>query len=126
MTSRIILCTIYTSAESPPEKNPCHPNPCGSNAVCNSGVCSCIPEYFGDPYVGCRPECTMNTDCSPNKACINQHCVDPCPGVCGQDARCDVINHIPTCSCPPQTTGDAFIACRPIVHVGMYYMYFSN
>lgn len=62
----------------------------------------------------------MNTDCSPTKACVNQHCIDPCPGVCGQGAKCDVFNHIPTCSCPPQTSGDAFVACRPIVAVGKY------
>lgn len=103
-----------------PEPDACNPSPCGPNAVCNRGLCTCIHNYFGDPYVGCRPECTMNTDCSPTKACINQHCLDPCPGVCGQSAKCDVINHIPTCTCPPQTTGDPFVACRPVVHVGKY------
>jgi len=56
----------------------------------------------------------MNTDCPRNKACLNQKCQDPCPGTCGQGAICDVINHIPTCSCPTGTVGDAFVICRPI------------
>lgn len=94
--------------------DPCYPSPCGSNTQCNNGACYCLPNYFGDPLQGCRPECTMNTDCPRNKACLNQKCQDPCPGTCGQGAICDVINHIPTCSCPIGTAGDAFVMCRPI------------
>lgn len=99
--------------------DPCYPSPCGSNSQCNNGDCTCLPNYFGDPLIGCRPECTMNTDCSRSKACLNQKCQDPCPGTCGQGAICDVINHIPTCSCPVGTAGDAFVICRPIVVQGM-------
>lgn len=97
-----------------PSPDPCDPSPCGSNANCREGICSCIPNYFGDPYTGCRPECTMNTDCSPNKACVNTKCIDPCPGTCGQDAKCEVYNHIPTCSCPPGFRGDPFVLCRQV------------
>lgn len=93
-------------------EDPCKLQPCGENARCDNGVCSCFPEYFGDPYIGCRPECTLNTECSPNKACVNLKCKDPCPGTCGTDAKCDVVNHIPMCSCPEGFEGDPFRACR--------------
>jgi hypothetical protein len=93
--------------------DPCNPSPCGANTQCRDGTCSCLPEYQGDPYRGCRPECTMNTDCSPNRACSNLKCIDPCVGTCGQDAVCDVVNHIPTCSCPSGYEGDPFTSCRP-------------
>ncbi|CAH1404987.1 unnamed protein product [Nezara viridula] len=92
------------------ESDPC--TLCGVNTNCNNGVCICLPSYFGDPLKGCRPECTMNSDCSREKACVNQHCIDPCPGTCGQGAVCNVINHIPTCSCPPPTSGDPFVLCK--------------
>lgn len=93
-------------------EDPCNPSPCGPNAQCDGGSCTCLPDYFGDPYSYCRPECTMNSDCSRVKSCANQHCIDPCPGTCGSNARCDVVNHIPMCSCPAGTTGDPFTRCR--------------
>ena len=81
--------------------DPCNPSPCGSNAECTdqngAASCRCIQDYFGDPYVACRPECTINADCPSNKACSRLHCVDLCPGLCGTNAECRVINHIPTC-----------------------------
>lgn len=98
--------------------SPCSPSPCGSNAVCKeqngAGSCTCLPEYIGNPYEGCRPECTINTDCPSNKACINQKCKDPCPGTCGPNANCQVINHVPSCTCIPGYTGDPFRYCNPI------------
>lgn len=77
------------------EVNPCSPSPCGANAVCKerngAGSCLCLPEYFGDPYTGCRPECVQNSECDRSKACINNKCKDPCPGVCGINAsKCRV------------------------------------
>lgn len=72
------------------EINPCSPSPCGANAVCKErngvGSCLCLAEYFGDPYTGCRPECVQNSECDRTKACINNRCKDPCPGVCGINA----------------------------------------
>lgn len=94
-------------------KDPCYPSICGPNAVCNNGKCSCIPEYRGDPYVGCRPECVLNTDCARDKACIQQKCKNPCPGTCGIKALCHVYNHVATCSCPEGMQGDAFVRCDP-------------
>lgn len=95
------------------ESDPCNPNPCGPNAQCNNGICTCISEYQGDPYTGCRPECVLNTDCTRTKACIRNKCVDPCPGTCAPNAICDVVNHIPMCSCPFGLIGNAFVECRP-------------
>ena len=96
--------------------NPCLPSPCGSNAVCSernkAAACQCIPEYFGDPYVACRPECVVNSDCPSNKACQRNKCIDPCPGTCGINAECNVRNHIAMCVCLPGYIGDPFVSCK--------------
>lgn len=95
---------------------PCVPSPCGSNALCKDrngvGACSCSPGYLGNPYEGCRPECVLNSDCVPSKSCVRFKCEDPCPGTCGQNAICQVINHVATCNCLPRFTGDPFRFCR--------------
>lgn len=97
--------------------HPCQPTPCGTNAVCHElegvGSCSCISEYYGDPYIECRPECIMNSDCPWNRACVNQKCVDPCPGTCGTNAICQVINHSPICTCLPTYVGNPLFGCSP-------------
>ena len=72
-----------------------------------------MPEYIGQPPA-CRPECTISSECSFDKACSNQKCIDPCPGTCGSNADCRVVNHSPLCSCRPGYTGDAFTRCLPI------------
>lgn len=38
--------------------------------------------------------------------------MDPCPGTCGFNARCQVINHNPICSCNPGYNGDPFVRCN--------------
>jgi hypothetical protein len=97
---------------------PCEPNPCGPNAICKEqngvGSCSCTSNYFGNPYDGCRPECITNSDCSSNLACINMKCIDSCPGTCGKNAVCQVINHNSVCSCNVDYTGDPFRYCSLI------------
>ena len=97
---------------------PCIPNPCGSNALCRelngAGSCKCIENYFGNPYEGCRPECTLNSDCQSNRACIKNRCQDPCPGTCGQNADCQVVNHLPSCSCRIGYSGDPYRFCNII------------
>lgn len=98
----------------PVQDDPCNPSPCGTNARCDNGVCICLAEYQGDPYVGCRPECVLNNDCPRDRACIRNKCQDPCPGTCGQNAQCAVINHIPTCTCIQGYIGNAFVTCSPI------------
>lgn len=87
---------------------------CGPNTDCRNGICHCKPEYFGDPNIGCRPECVLNTDCSSNRACIRNKCTDPCPNTCGQGAECYVAQHTAMCTCPTGTDGNAFISCKPI------------
>lgn len=104
----------YIAAKVPLAIEPCNPSPCGPNAQCNNGICTCLPEYQGDPYIGCRPECVLNSDCPRDKACIRNKCIDPCPGTCGQNADCNVNNHIPMCSCPQGFSGNAFILCSQI------------
>lgn len=96
--------------------DPCDPSPCGANAVCRKrndvGSCTCLPEYFGDPYSNCRPECVTNTDCPRHKACNNNKCKDPCPGTCGINAECRVNNHNPTCFCIIGYSGNPMTACH--------------
>lgn len=96
--------------------NPCIPSPCGPYSQCREvndrAICACIDNYIGSPPA-CRPECSLNSECFLDKACINLKCVDPCPGACGQNARCQVINHNPICSCSSGYVGDPFISCIP-------------
>lgn len=98
------------------QTKPCTPNPCGSNAMCREqngiGACQCIPDYYGNPYEGCRPECILNSDCASNRACLQNKCQDPCPGSCAQNAFCQAINHIASCTCQPGYTGNPFSTCQ--------------
>ena len=62
----------------------------------------------------CRPECVVNSDCPPDKACTQRKCRDPCPGLCGINAQCSVRNHVPICICNQGYVGDPFSSCvRP-------------
>lgn len=110
---------------------PCNPSPCGANAICKelngAGSCSCLPEYYGDPYSGCRPECVTNNDCPSDRACLNNKCKDPCPGVCGQNALCQVVKHTPSCTCLEGYTGNPFSACHePPPPPSKNYCYYSH
>ena len=114
-----VLTIVFLVPVQPVEVvQPCNPSPCGINAVCTevqeSASCSCIRDYTGNPYIECKPECVVNAECPRHLACVNQHCVDPCPGVCGSHATCSVQNHYPVCRCDPGYEGDAFVACRRI------------
>lgn len=97
-------------------ENPCVPSPCGLNSQCrvvqDHAVCSCTPGYIGSAP-NCRPECVVSSECAQDRACVKQKCVDPCPSTCGLNARCQVVNHNPICSCSPGFTGDPFIQCSP-------------
>lgn len=117
IANRSIMHTPFTVIEAVEEpKHPCNPSPCGSNAICRelngAGSCTCLPEYIGDPYTGCRPECVMNTDCPRTKACINNKCTNPCPGTCGLNAECTVNKHTPICNCLPGYTGNPLQSCH--------------
>lgn len=110
------MCFSLSVVPTEGPKMPCNPSPCGANAICKerngAGSCICLPEYFGDPYTGCRPECVTNSECDRKKACVNNKCRDPCPGTCGQNAECSVINHTPSCTCLPGYTGNPITACH--------------
>lgn len=118
LLSKLLTCLHQSNGiiEDQPivAKDKCRPNPCGANAECNDGVCTCISDYTGNPFVGCHPECILNTECPRNKACIRNRCEDPCVGMCGREALCSVNNHIPLCDCPYGYTGNAYIACAKI------------
>lgn len=109
----------FSSVEAQPERNPCMPSPCGPNTYCRiSGkraICSCVENFIGDPKKGCRPECTMNSDCSPNKVCSKYQCKDPCSvsNVCGLGAVCICRDHNPTCVCREGFAGNPFVQCLP-------------
>jgi len=110
------ICSWKLCPAPPPPRDPCNPSPCGPNADASvrgtSCQCTCRPEYFGDPYTGCRPECVVNSDCDRTLACgRNNKCYNPCPGTCGFNAVCKVINHNPTCTCLPNYIGDPFTGC---------------
>lgn len=109
-----ILLLSYSLVEPEKPKNPCQPTPCGPYSQCRvvngHAVCSCQTNYIGTPP-SCRPECMVSADCAQDKACIKQKCIDPCPGTCGLNARCQVVNHNPICSCSPGFTGDPFVQC---------------
>lgn len=110
-----------------PITTPCSPSPCGLNALCkernNAGACVCIENYIGNPYEGCRPECTVNSDCPSNKGCVNNKCEDPCPGSCGTNAECQVVNHVPLCTCYSGYTGDPFRYCS---YIGIAFLLFVH
>lgn len=113
-TFRLFLLSRRKSKAEP--AHPCQPTPCGTNAVCQeyngAGACSCIPEYYGDPYIECRPECILNSECPSNRACINNKCVDPCPGTCGYNAECQIVNHSPLCTCYAGYVGNPMTGCH--------------
>lgn len=90
------------------------PNPCGPYSSCSvirkNVVCLCQYGYTGTPP-NCKPECVINSECAPNKACINQRCTNPCSNVCAPNSECTVINHKAICSCKPGFTGDPMKRC---------------
>lgn len=116
------LLSLFSTAPQPPPQapqyiNPCVPSPCGSYSECRdiggSPSCSCRPSYIGSPP-NCRPECVIHQECASHQACMREKCRDPCPGSCGTNAQCQVVAHVPICSCLPGYTGDSFTGCHPI------------
>ena len=110
------MITIILEIQPVVAEDPCDPNPCGINAECSQrrgeASCRCILGYFGNPFKECRPECLTNSECPNDKACINKKCQDPCPGLCGLNAQCLVVNHVARCVCDPGFVGDPFSQCR--------------
>lgn len=118
--------TCLLKKETPvvqPSGNPCVPSPCGPNSQCRAigetPACSCLLNYVGRSP-NCRPECSINSECPSNLACVNERCIDPCPGSCGALATCTVSNHRPICTCIPGYTGDPFRNCNEIPRSKLY------
>jgi len=114
------------------EEDPCEPIRCGYNAKCQAfngeGVCICNSGFFGDPYMGCRPECVVSSECPNSQVCKFTKCVDPSkddsvseekiiepcdPSPCGYNAQCQSINGKEVCTCSPGLVGDPLVGCRP-------------
>ena len=110
------LIKFLATTRAPEIIDPCNPSPCGINAECSArngaASCSCFSSMEGDPYIACKHECTVNTECPSHLACINNKCRDPCPGVCGAHAYCRVTNHFPICKCDAGYIGDPFTSCQ--------------
>ena len=92
--------------------------PCGGEAICTAisheAVCSCPPGLEGDPYVTCfEIDCRSDFDCPAEKACYNNHCIDPCSisNPCVQPAECTVVDHVVNCDCPPGFEGSKGTSC---------------
>lgn len=117
MAVKAIIILILKLTDIPP-KDPCEGNNiCGPNSNCKvvqgRPTCSCLTGYIGAPPY-CRPECSTSAECSLSEACINQKCKNPCAEeICGYNAKCNVVNHSPICSCPPKYVGDPFENCTP-------------
>lgn len=104
------------------ENDPCKPNPCGDNAMCREqngvGSCACLPEFYESPDKGCIPKCNLNSECPSNQMCLHGVCFDPCPGICPENAKCVVQNHLPVCMCDEGYTGNAYENCTKMVQNG--------
>lgn len=106
-----------------PKGDPCVPTPCGPYSACrvvdNLAACSCLPNYIGRSP-NCRPECTINSECSSNLACINERCSDPCIGSCGLNSICTVVKHSPVCTCKNGYSGNPFSVCSEVHYCKPY------
>lgn len=113
-TTKLMSGIFHFQVRDEPIMNPCVPTPCGPFSQCRNvndhAVCSCLSNYIGAPP-NCRPECVVSSECALDRSCINMKCKDPCPGTCGQNARCQVVNHNAICSCNIGFVGDPFVRC---------------
>lgn len=109
--------------------NPCSvDNPCALTAECyannHRATCRCLPGLEGNPLQKCEPvECHSDFECSSDRACIQNHCINPCTDnynqLCAQNAICYVRNHVANCRCPeniPDGNPLSFCERRPTAH----------
>lgn len=113
-------CTPNTACINQRCINPCGVSPCAHSAECHvenhRHRCLCHEGLIGDPFINCHkdalPECTINSDCISDLACINRVCQNPCLTTrCGSNSECVVHNHHPTCRCPINLAGDPQVQC---------------
>ncbi len=103
----------------------CRDNPCAPGAQCvneNGGFkCRCPTGQLGDPYqTGCQPsqtearspECSSDSQCDGQLACIQGSCVNPCQALpCGPNAYCEPEDHAAWCRCLPSFKESSTGAC---------------
>lgn len=113
-----LLKNVYYLEPAVKNENPCLNSPCGPYSKCvvngETAACSCLPNYIGRPPY-CRPECMSSSECDGVLACVNQKCINPCLGACGEQTICTVVKHNPTCQCEYGYTGDPFSGCTVII-----------
>lgn len=90
--------------------NPClMGSPCAVTAECyghnHRASCKCPSGLEGNPLERCqRVECHSDYDCPGDRACLDNHCINPCATnynpPCAQNALCAVRNHAAYCKCP--------------------------
>lgn len=110
---------VSLAAPAPADMNitrPCAPSPCDPGIYCNVygghiAMCDPCSGPISISNLLCRPECLAHSDCPFNLACLGRKCRDPCPGSCGVNANCMVVNHNPVCSCPTGLVGNPFEHC---------------
>ena len=101
-------------------QNPCNMRkkpPCPADKACevldHRPICICLKN--------CNPSlsiCLRDNGCSPDLACRNYRCVDPCSNsTCPADVPCYVEEHKPICKfCPPGFVPDTKYGCMKGKH----------
>lgn len=95
----------------------CEPSQCGPNSECkmvtgfDTAICYCLEGFIG-ASPNCKRECSISKDCGDGLACISNKCEDPCPGLCGLKAFCDVKDHVPICKCLENYYGNPYERCK--------------
>ena len=107
----------------------CEKNLCGVNAECFKSSegwisCACPVGYEGDPYNYCHDDqfnCKVDENCPSDQVCSDRICSNPCITTgnttnsrCGENAQCDVIDRIASCSCLPGYRGNPEKNCTLI------------
>lgn len=109
--------------------------PCAANAICyvrnHATGCRC-PDHLpiGNPLTYCErappptpaePECRIDANCPSQRACIKEHCINPCVALapCTSTARCSVLDSVPvrtlTCTCPDGWIPNKEGECKPVI-----------
>lgn len=74
------------------------------------------------------PECTTDSDCPSQHACVNQRCQNPCAVsvLCSPDQECHVQDTVPyrtvMCQCRPDTVATIDGHCKPIGNITYIYV----
>ncbi|KAK9880682.1 hypothetical protein WA026_011918 [Henosepilachna vigintioctopunctata] len=90
---------------------------CGIYNICTNvfqhrPICACPPNFSAE--CSFKPECLRNSDCPKMRPiCRNYKCENPCDGICGINALCDVGRWNPICYCPMHYTGNPLVFCKP-------------